>query len=257
LANGERVIKFATRENIREHHFKKVWTGELGDAFADVAGYYERANHVASLGLWSWFRARFIASIEVRPGQRVLDVCAGTNSVGLALLRRQPALEVHAIDRSAAMQAVGRERAARRGLHIDNVFGDVHRLPFPDNHFDVVTLQYASRHLRILEVTREIRRVLKPGGHFYHGDMLRPTNPLIARLYYGYLRAALAFTAAVFRSGAAARNARDYFIDTLRMFYSTGEFTQLLRQAGFEDVTGKSLLGGMVGIHKAVKAPAR
>lgn len=257
MANGERVIKFATREHVREHQFKKVWTGELGDAFADVAGYYERANHVASLGLWSWFRARFVSTIEVQPGQRVLDVCAGTNSVGLALLRRQPALEVHAIDRSEAMQAVGRERTARLGVNIDNILGDAHHLPFPDNHFDVVTLQYASRHLRILEVVREIRRVLKPGGHFYHGDMLRPDNRLVERLYYGYLRAALTFTAVVFRSGNAARNARDYFIDTLRMFYSTEEFAQLLRQTGFQDVTGTALLGGMVGIHKAAKAPER
>jgi SAM-dependent methyltransferase len=58
-----------------------------------------------------------------------------------------------------------------------------HVLPFPDNHFDVVTLQYASRHLRVDRVFGEILRVLKPGGRFHHCDMLRPGNPLMERLY--------------------------------------------------------------------------
>jgi len=140
-------------------------------------------------------------------------------------------------------------------MRIDSVIGDVHRLPYPDNHFDVVTLQYASRHLRIMDVAKEIQRVLKPGGHFHHSDMLRPGNKLVERLYYIYLRACLTFTAVIFRSGIAALNCRDYFISTLRMFYSADEFSQLLRQLGYQDVSSKTLLGGMVGFHKATKAP--
>ena len=154
------------------------------------------------------------------------------------------------------MQEVGRQRATQRGLHIESVIGDVHKLPFPDNHFDVVTLQYASRHLRIMDVAKEIQRVLKPGGHFHHSDMLRPDNKLVEQLYYGYLRACLTFTAAIFRSGNAALNCRDYFISTLRMFYSADEFSQLLRHLGYQEVSSMTLLGGMVGFHKATKAPA-
>ena len=51
------------------------------------------------------------------PGERVLDVCAGTSAIGIALLKREPTLEVHAIDRSAAMQEVGRQRADALGFH--------------------------------------------------------------------------------------------------------------------------------------------
>ena len=256
MANGERVVQpFSTRENVREHQFKQVWTQELDDVFADVARYYDQANHVASLGLWSWFRSSFLSTIEVKSGQRVLDVCAGTNAVGIALLNKQPDLEVHAIDRSRAMQEVGRERATQRGMHIESTIGDVHKLPFPDNHFDVVTLQYASRHLRIMDVAKEIQRVLKPGGHFHHSDMLRPGNKVVEELYYGYLRACLTFTAVIFRSGNAALNCRDYFISTLRMFYSADELSQLLKQVGFQEVASKTLLSGMVGFHKGTKAP--
>jgi demethylmenaquinone methyltransferase / 2-methoxy-6-polyprenyl-1,4-benzoquinol methylase len=189
----------------------------------------------------------------VQGGQKVLDVCAGTNAVGIALLRRQPDLEVCAIDRSPAMQEVGRQRAARLGLHIESTIGDAHRLPYPDNHFDVVTLEWASRHLRILDVAAEIRRVLKPGGYFYHCDLLRPGSRLVEAVYHGYLRVMLSTTSSLFRCGVAARNCQEYFIEALRLFYSVDELTQMFRHQGFDDVTGHSMLGGAIGFHRARK----
>ena len=139
----------ATREIAREERFNVVWTQELNDVFADVAPYYDRANYIASLGLWGWFLRKFMDTVDIRPGERVLDVCAGTNAIGIALLKREPTLDVHAMDRSVAMQTVGQQRAAAQGFQIKSTIGDVHTLPFPDNHFDVVTLQFASRHLRV------------------------------------------------------------------------------------------------------------
>jgi demethylmenaquinone methyltransferase / 2-methoxy-6-polyprenyl-1,4-benzoquinol methylase len=253
MANGERLIPFSVREDNREQQFKQVWVEELDDVFSDVARYYDRANHVASLGLWNWFRSRFIATIDLHRGQRVLDVCAGTNAIGIALLLKQSDLHVHAIDRSKAMQAVGQESARKFGFQIDSTIGDVHTLPFPDNHFDVVTLQYASRHLRIVDVCREIRRVLKPGGHFYHCDMLRPANKIVEWGYYAYLRFCLNFTALLFRSSTSAHGCKEYFINALRMFYSADEFSDLLRDVGFEEIASQTLLGGMIGNHRAMK----
>lgn len=246
-----------TREFVREQRFSAVWTQELNTVFADVAPYYDRANTVASLGLWNWFLNSFMSTIALQPGQRTLDVCAGTNAIGIALLEREPSLEVHAIDRSAAMQAVGRQRAGALGLRIHSVIGDVHALPFPDNHFDVVTLQYATRHLRVKEVFGEILRVLKPGGHFYHCDMLRPGNPLVEKLYYAYLRMCLAFTGFMFRSGTAALNCKKYFIDALQLFYSADELSQVLRELGYCDVAAKTVFSGMIGHHRAAKPLAR
>ena len=253
MANGQHAIPFSTREDNREQQFKRVWVEELDDVFTDVARYYDRANHVASLGLWNWFRNRFVSTIDVQSGQKVLDVCAGTNAVGIALLGKQPDLQIHAIDRSRAMQAVGQESARKLGMHIDSTIGDVHTLPFPDNHFDVVTLQYASRHLRIMDVCHEIRRVLKPGGHFYHCDMLRPSNKIVEWIYYAYLRFCLSFTALLFHSSTSARDCKEYFINALRMFYSADEFSDLLRDVGFEKISSQTLLGGMIGYHRAMK----
>ena len=253
MTSHEQAIPFSLREDNREQQFKQIWVEELDDVFSDVARYYDRANHVASLGLWNWLRNRFISSIEVQSGQKVLDVCAGTNAIGIALLGKQPGLHIHAMDRSKAMQQVGQESARKLGMHIDSTIGDVHTLPFPDNHFDVVTLQYASRHLRIMNVCREILRVLKPGGHFFHCDMLRPANKTVESCYYAYLRFCLNFTGLLFRSSISAHGCKQYFIDALRMFYSADELSDMLREVAFDEVSSRTLMSGMIGHHKAMK----
>ena len=244
---------YVDREDARRQAFGAIWRDEIDEVFADVAHYYDRANVYATLGLLTPLRRSFTSTIEVHPGDRVLDVCAGTNVIGIDLLKREPSLEVHAIDRSRAMQAVGGEVARSQGLHIRSYIGDVHRLPFPDNHFDVVTLQWATRHLRVLEALSEIYRVLRPGGRFYHCDMLRPANRVVERTYYLYLTGCVALISWAFRSKSAALRCRHYFVDAIRLFYSTDEFSSVLSQLGFYDVAGRSVLLGTVAFHKARK----
>jgi demethylmenaquinone methyltransferase/2-methoxy-6-polyprenyl-1,4-benzoquinol methylase len=148
---------------------------------------------------------------------------------------------------------VGRRRAEAKGLRIHSIIGDVHRLPFPDDHFDIVTLQWASRHLRVRQVLGEIHRVLKPGGRFYHCDMLRPANRIVEGLYHGYLRCCLAFTGFLFGSGPAALNCKGYFIETLGMFYSAEELSIVMRELSYEEVEFRTILAGMIGYHRGTK----
>jgi demethylmenaquinone methyltransferase/2-methoxy-6-polyprenyl-1,4-benzoquinol methylase len=117
-----------------------------------------------------------------------------------------------------------------------------------------VTLQRATRHLRAFKVFSEIRRVLKPGGRFYHCDMLRPQAKLVEQVYCAYLRICLALVSRAFASGSAALGCRDYFVDAIRMFYSTAELSNALSDLGFADVVGRPLLAGTVGFHAARKA---
>ncbi|MEW7973172.1 MAG: class I SAM-dependent methyltransferase [Candidatus Thiodiazotropha endolucinida] len=247
------TTSFQNRENVRRQAFESIWESQIDAVFSDVAAVYDRANDFASLGILNGLRRRFIATIDVSPGQRVLDVCAGTNVIGIDLLKKEPNLDIYAVDRSDAMQKVGSDRAAQQGFDIKGHICDVHRLPFPDNHFDVVTLQYATRHLRVIDVFSEINRVLKPGGHFYHFDMLRPASKIIEEAYCLYLRGCLKTISWAIRVGPEARNCCDYFIDAIRLFYSTEELSRLLSELGFSDVIGKPLLGGTVAIHKACK----
>src|SRR3990172_12112750 len=109
---------YVGKENDREKAFKTIWSNELNAVFSDVARYYDRANIFASLGLLNRLRDRFISTIDIQPHHNLLDVCAGTNVIGISLLKKQPNLDVYALDRSVAMQEVGRHRALRHGFRI-------------------------------------------------------------------------------------------------------------------------------------------
>lgn len=244
---------YCKKEDDRKEAFEAIWSNDINEVFADVASYYNRINTFASLGMLDSWRRRFISTIEIKPNDRVLDVCAGTNVIGIDLLKRQPDIDMHAVDRSVAMQEVGKQNAQELGFEINGVICDVHKLPFPDNHFDVVTLQYATRHLRVMDVFSEINRVLKPGGHFYHCDMLRPSNKFVEQAYYLYLRTCLPVLSWAFRSNVAARKCTNYFIDAIRLFYSVDELSNLLSELGYSDIAGKSVLGGAVAFHHACK----
>ncbi len=83
--HGGMALDLSYRERARRNEFSTIWRNTLDAVFADVAPYYDSASDLASLGLCGRWRRRFIASVGVEPGQRVLDVCAGTNGVGIGL----------------------------------------------------------------------------------------------------------------------------------------------------------------------------
>lgn len=247
-------LRFDQREQKRRSLFSHTWGELIPKVFEDVPTYYRPGNIVASLGLWELWVWQFVRTIKLKPGYKALDVCAGTNDVGVRLLRKEPGISLTAIDRSKEMQEYGQVRAKHYGVHIDSVIQDVHTLPFPDNTFDVITLQAASRHLQLDKVLPEILRVLKPGGHFYHCDMLKPSTKLVEWFYLRFLLLSVAWTALVFKSTEASKNCGVYFKDAISNFYTPEELSDVFRLVGFTNVTcKKSIWGGMVGYHKSQK----
>src|SRR6185312_15774298 len=102
---------FDQREQFRRSRFAQTWRELIPKLFEDVPQYYRLGNVIASFGLWELWVSQFVRTIRLQPGYKALDVCAGTNDVGIRLLRKQPGLAVTAIDRSAEMQAQGQKRA--------------------------------------------------------------------------------------------------------------------------------------------------
>jgi demethylmenaquinone methyltransferase / 2-methoxy-6-polyprenyl-1,4-benzoquinol methylase len=250
------LASFDQRETQRRSLFLHTWRELIPKVFEDVPKYYRVGNVVASFGLWELWVWQFLRTIRLAPGCKALDVCAGTNDIGIRLLRKQPDMTVTAIDRSAEMQEEGQSRARHYGVAIDSVIQDVHTLPFPDASFDVVTLQAASRHLQLDKVLPEILRVLKPGGHFYHCDMLKPSTWLVRAMYLRFLRWSVSWTALVFESSRVSRDCCEYFKEAISNFYTPEELSEIFRLVGFTNVTcKKSIWGGMVGFHKAQRAP--
>lgn len=246
------------KEDLRSHLFGETWRNLIPEVFRDVPTYYDRGNAVASLGSCSWWSNTFAAAIHkhLPPGSKVLDVCSGTHDIPLRLLTLDPTLDIHTVDGSPHMTAEGQRRARERNLMIHAQVCDAHVLPFEDNSFDAVTLQFASRHLEIVKVFREIHRVLKPGGIFCHNDMLRPSSRVVEIPYLAFLRFSVWFTALLFGSSAESKKCVRYFADAIHHFYQPRELTEVLEGIGFTDVENDSFLTGVMSYHISRKPAA-
>jgi demethylmenaquinone methyltransferase/2-methoxy-6-polyprenyl-1,4-benzoquinol methylase len=83
--------------------------------------------------------------------------------------------------------------------------------------------------------------------------MLRPKEKLVAEIYYVYLNISVPILAFIFRSSPAALACKNYFIEAIRMFYSSEERSELLSRIGYSNISRKDIPGGMIGLHKACK----
>lgn len=109
--------------------------------------------------------AHLVRFAEVRPGQTVLDVGTGTGVV--AITARRVGGVVTGLDLTPELLARAGEHAVLAEVK-DIVWreGDAENLPFADRSFDVVLSQFGHMFAPRPEVaTREMLRVLKPGGH--------------------------------------------------------------------------------------------
>jgi demethylmenaquinone methyltransferase/2-methoxy-6-polyprenyl-1,4-benzoquinol methylase len=242
---------FMKKEDLRARLFGDTWGTLIPEAFQDVPAYYDKANAIASLGKFSRWSDTFVAAIHrhLPRGAKVLDVCSGTHDIPLRLLAMDPTLEIHTVDGSPHMTAEGQRRARERNLTIRAQLCDAHTLPFPDNSFDAVTLQFASRHLELIRVFKEIRRVLKPGGIFCHNDMLRPASRIIERPYLVYLGISLFLTGKLLGSSPESMKYIGYFADAIHHFYTPRELTGLLEEVGFIGIENRSFLTGVLSYH--------
>ena len=106
---------------------------------------------------------RLVAACGIGPGQRVLDVGAGTGNASIPVA--QAGADVTASDLTPALLDAGRARAAAAGVRLDWVEADAERLPFPDASFDVVIssigVMFAPHHQ---DAADELVRVCRPGG---------------------------------------------------------------------------------------------
>jgi len=248
---------FLKKEDFRSRLFKETWQTLIPEVFRDVPSYYDKGNAVASLGNCSRWSSTFATAIQkhLPQGANVLDVCSGTHDIPLRLLAIDPTLEIHAVDGSVHMTAEGQRRAREHNLTIHARVCDAHALPFADNSFDAVTIQFASRHLEIIRAFREIYRVLKPGGIFCHNDMLRPAWRVVEVPYLTYLRFSVWFTATLFGSSAESKKCVGYFADAIRHFYTPRELGLVLEEVGFVGIESRSFLTGVMSYHISHKPP--
>ena len=244
-------------ETPRETHFGfqsvgiDAKAGRVAKVFDSVANKYDLMNDVMSVGLHRAWKAFTIGRAAVRPGAKVLDIAGGTGDLARAFAKRAgPTGEVWLTDINAAMLARGRDRLVDGGLLLPVAIADAEQLPFPDDHFDLVTVAFGLRNMTNKDVAlAEMRRVTRPGGKLLVLEFSKVWKPL-APLYDAYSFRLLPWMG---KKIAGDPDSYRYLAESIRMHPDATTLAAMMEAAGFERVRVFKLSAGIVALHEGVK----
>ena len=211
--------------------------------FDAVARRYDVTNDVLSLGQDRQWRQAVIAAVDPRPGERVLDLAAGTGTSSQPFADR--GAQVVPCDFSLGMLKVGKQ--ARPALPF--TAGDGTQLPFADDTFDAVTISFGLRNIvDPLAGLREMRRVTRPGGRLVVCEFSHPTWAPFRTVYLEYLMRALPPIA---RAMSSAPDAYVYLAESIRAWPDQAGLAAMVAEAGWQAPEWNNLSGGVVALHRA------
>ena len=233
-----------TPEGARNEEEAARW---VRDMFDGIAGRYDLANHLLSVNIDRYWRARTVRRVRhilERPDARVLDICCGTGDLALGLARHKGIL---ATDFSHPMLMHAKRKIRERHAGVTVFESDAMRLPLRDASLDLITVAFGFRNLATYEAGLvEMRRVLRRGGAAAILEFSAPTNAMFATFYHFFTRRLLP------RIGAAitgSRKAYEYLPDSVRKFPAADELASQMRNAGFANVQFLRMTGGAVALH--------
>ncbi|MDI5966574.1 demethylmenaquinone methyltransferase [Streptomyces sp. SL13] len=218
---------------------------EVAAMFDGVAKRYDVTNDVLSLGRTRAWRRAVARAVDARPGERVLDLAAGTATSSL------PFAEAGALvvpcDFSLGMLREGKKRHPALPL----TAGDATRLPFRDDAFDAVTISFGLRNVTdTAAALAEMRRVTRPGGRIVVCEFSHPVWRPFRTVYTEYLMRALPPVATAVSSNP---DAYVYLAESIRAWPDQRGLAELMRRAGWQRPAWRDLTGGVVALHRAVK----
>ena len=219
--------------------------------FDKIAARYDFLNRVLSFGTDIGWRRRALARAAIERGHAVLDVGAGTGDLSFAAAAR--GASVVAVDLSAGMLAVLAHRATRQHLEqrarIQPLVGNAEQLPLPDRSVDRIISGFAVRNIGDLgRAFSEFRRVLRPGGRVVILELSHPPSAIFAGLYSFYFERVAPAVAGLL---GGDREAYRYLPRSLRPFPEAERLAEMLRDAGFRNVSFERLTFGIAAIHIA------
>lgn len=239
--------------------YREVPRGEkqklVGEVFSSVAGRYDLMNDLMSLGIHRVWKRYFVATAQVKKGDRVLDLAGGTGDIA-ALLRDRVGESGELVlgDINGEMLRVGRDRMTDRGQvrGFRYVQCNAETLPFPDASFDLVTIAFGLRNVTDKDAAlREMLRVLKVGGQArvlefsdVKADWFRP-------LYDFHSFNVLPRLGRLFAGDAGSYR---YLAESIRRHPAQDELRAMMETAGFARARYRNLSGGIVAIHDGWKA---
>jgi len=219
---------------------------DVAAMFDEVAARYDRTNNVLSVGLDRRWRREVVRALDLRAGDRLLDLAAGTATSSEPFA--DAGVRTVPCDFSLGMLREGRRRRPDLAL----VAGDATRLPFADHAFDAVTISFGLRNVAdVPRALAELRRVTRPGGRLLVCEFSHPTwAPW--RAFYGGVW--LRLMPAVARVVSSSPDSYVYLAESIRAWPDQAGLAAVLREAGWEGVEVRNLTGGIVALHRAVRS---
>ena len=216
---------------------------DVASMFDAVGEKYDLTNAILSFGQDARWRRRTRERLNLQPGEKVLDLAAGT-AVSTVELAKSGAWCV-ACDFSQGMLAAGRDR------DVPKVCGDGMNLPFPDETFDAVTISFGLRNIHDYKAgLREMARVTRPGGRLTVCEFSDPTLPVFRTVYKEYLMRALPPIA---RAVSSNPDAYVYLAESIRAWPAQEELARDINRSGWTDCGWRNLTFGIAALHSAVK----
>jgi demethylmenaquinone methyltransferase / 2-methoxy-6-polyprenyl-1,4-benzoquinol methylase len=243
---SEKTTHFGFRTVAESEKARKV-----GEVFHSVASRYDLMNDVMSAGLHRLWKRYTVESSGVLPGNRVLDIAGGSGDLSRLFAKKVGQLgQVILTDINASMLSVGRDRMIDGGLSVPAAQCDAEKLPFPDNHFDCVSVAFGLRNMTHKELAlKEMLRVLKPGGRLLVLEFSRVWKPL-QPAYDAYSFKLLPTMGKVLAQDAESYR---YLAESIRMHPDQETLKQMMLDAGFDKVDYYNLTAGVVALHKGFK----
>ena len=218
---------------------------DVARMFDGVAERYDLTNDLLSLGQDRRWRHAVVEAVAPEPGDRVLDLAAGTGTSSVPFAER--GAFVVSCDFSLGMLGAGR----RRRPDLAFVAGDATRLPFADASFDAVTISFGLRNVHDPKAAMaEMLRVTRPGGRVVVCEFSHPTWGPFRQVYTEYLMRALP---AVARAVSSNPDAYVYLAESIRQWPDQRGLAALIQRAGWADVAWRDLSGGIVALHRGTR----
>lgn len=247
--NTDRTTHFGFKTVAESEKAQKV-----AEVFHSVAAKYDLMNDLMSGGVHRLWKRFTIELSGVRPGNRVLDIAGGTGDLTRKFSRLVgPEGQVVLADINASMLKVGRDRLLDQGIagNVRFVQADAEALPFPDNHFDCITIAFGLRNVTHKEQALEsMLRVLKPGGRLLVLEFSKPGNKLLSKAYDQYSFTLLPLMGKLITNDSESYR---YLAESIRMHPDQDTLKAMMEQAGFARVSYHNMTGGIVALHRGIK----
>jgi demethylmenaquinone methyltransferase/2-methoxy-6-polyprenyl-1,4-benzoquinol methylase len=219
---------------------------EVASMFDGIAQRYDLTNDVLSMGQDRSWRRATVRAVGAQPGERVLDLAAGTGTSSEPFAAR--GAQVVPCDFSFGMLQVGK----RRRPDLSFTAGDATKLPFADESFDAVTISFGLRNVvDTVGALKEMRRVVRPGGRIVVCEFSQPTWKPFRTLYVEYLMRLLPKVAGAVTKESASY---DYLAESISAWPDQEALGRLLLEAGWTGVGYRNLTGGVVALHRGTRS---